>query len=479
MTKTKAETSNSTKNSIRKTATEKILKSTGSKIFVLDTNILIQTLGRAIFGFADNCVVVTHTTIEELDGLKNAAGETGYNARQAIRVIESIKEGGKKNYSTGYPINSGGVFRIETNNLEAALPKGWSLDKPDNRIICTTKSLSEKNHGKAFLITNDVSMRIKADVAGIEAQGYHNEQIDTDDDFTGKCELVVDSGEGLVNMLYRNKDVQWDFTGEGKDLPENTYITLREGQQSALCKKCDGRLKLLRELPDKGIYGVKPKSANQRFALDALMSPVEDIPLVILKGPAGCGKTYMALAAALEQVNDDRSNRKYDQIIITRSNTLSDEDMGFLPGGIEEKMDPLLAPFYDNLRVLLKMGSNEDMEQIEIQLNDLMVNGTIKIAPISYIRGRSIQNSFIIVDEAQNLSVTQAKTIITRAGLNTRVVMLGDPDQIDSPKLSKKSNGLVYVAEEMKGSKLAAQITFTEQKDCVRSPLASDAIMRL
>jgi PhoH-like ATPase len=446
------------------------------KIFILDTNIMMQTNGQALDGFDDNEVVITHTTLEELDSLKTALGERGYSAREAIRMIDSLRNK-KGNYETGYPVGSGGIFRIETNNLEANLPKGWSLDKPDNRIICTAKTLTGKNpDSEVYLITNDVAMRIKASVAGVSTQGYHNEQVDTDE-YTGRREIDLgDNGTDIINDLYSHGKCNWAMGVDDVPFMENEYIMLRAGNQSALARYNDGSLTVVR---DKPVYKVSAKNAGQTFALDALMAPADKIPLVILIGPAGTGKTYLSMAAALEQTYGNKKERNYDNVIITRSNTLSDEDIGFLPGTLEEKMTPLLAPFYDNLKSLLKRGEDEDPAQIEMQADDLMKTGVIKIASLAYIRGRSIANSYIIIDEAQNLTVTQIKTIVTRCGLGSKIVILGDPGQIDTPKLSRKSNGLVYLSDAMKGSSLCAQVTFQEGKECVRSPLAMEAAIRL
>ena len=440
------------------------------KTFILDTNILIQTAGDALYGFDDNEVVVTHVTLEELDRKKTDMGEAGWGAREAIRKILALKDSG--DYIKGVRIGEG-IFRIETNHTHGSLPEGWDKARPDNLIIATAKALSELND-KVYLITNDAAMLIKARVAGVHAESYQNDQIDSEKLYTGRCEIGAFPDD--INKIYDNKTIDLPNLPEEDEIYENEFVCLKSGSQSALARYNEGKLHLIN--PKTRVFGIEPKNQGQSFAMNALMAPAEEIPLVILKGAAGTGKTYCALAAGLEQVYRG-CEALYDSIIITRSNTLPEnEDLGFLPGSLEEKMGPLLAPFYDNVKSLLRKDSKEDMSQIEMQTQDLMETGILQITSLAYIRGRSIPNSYIIVDEAQNMSRNQIKTLVSRCGIGTKLIIMGDPDQIDTPKLSKKSNGLVYLSEKMKGSKFCAQITFDEN-ECVRSPLAAEAIKLL
>ena len=445
------------------------------KYYVLDTNILIQTNGQAIYGFDDNVVIITATTLEELDKLKTAPGETGYSARQSIKIIKELRNQG--NYLEGIPINKNGIFKIVTNHLDAKLPRGWSLEHPDNRIICTAKTLTEENKDiPVALITNDAIMMIKALSAEVDSQDYQNEQINfSENDYTGRITLVVDDMD--IDRLYAEKSIAGDVICED-DLQENIFVVLKSAysNKSALGWYKQGRIYLIQHEEDYKIYGVQAKNAAQRFALEALMAPVDEIPLVILKGPAGCGKTFLAMAAGLEQTYSPKKEAIYDKVVISRSNCLSDEEMGFLPGDIRDKMTPLLSPFFDNLQVLIRHGYDEDREQVQMQIDELIDEEIVEICPLAYIRGRSIPHAFIIIDEAQNLTITQAKTIITRAGIGTKVIFLGDPDQIDNNKVSRRSNGLVYMAEKFKGNPLCAQIEFNKEKECVRSALAQEAI---
>lgn len=435
------------------------------KTYILDTNILIQTDGEIIFSLDDNDVVITNTTLEELDHLKTAPGETGYSARESIRKIFSFRHS-EGSYTGGYPVGNGGTFRIEMDHLDGSLPQGWSLDKPDNRIIAAARSMTDENPEGTFLITNDAAMRIKALANGIHAQGYHNDEVDVNKIYKGRIEVETD--QATIDNLYELRDISTE-----DELVENEFVRFKADNHSALTYYKDKAYHLID--PKMTVFGgVRPKNEGQAFALHALTAPADEIPLVILKGEAGTGKTYLSLAAALDQTYDSASTRLYDQVIITRSNTLSDADIGFLPGTLEEKMTPLLAPFYDNVRELLRKGSKEDFAQIDMQVQDMMQTGVINICSLAYIRGRSIPRSFMIVDEVQNMSPIQVKSLVTRAGLVTKLVLLGDPDQIDTPKLSKRSNGLSYIAEKMAGNPLCMQLTFKDTES-VRSPLATAA----
>ena len=230
----------------------------------------------------------------------------------------------------------------------------------------------------------------------------------------------------------------------------------------------------------KKVYGVTPKNAAQVFALYALTAPASEIPLVILKGAAGSAKTFLSLAAGLDSIDiNGRGNRSlYNKGLITRNNVTSDDDFGYLPGDIDEKMTPLLAPFYDNLESLVRGSSDESNEQVQMQINDFFDSGMIKVCPLAYMRGRSITHSYLIVDEAQNSTRLQMRDIITRAGEGTKVIICGDPKQIDNIRLDRYNNGLVFAADKMKDSSLCAQITFGEHES-VRSSLASEALRRL
>ncbi len=425
------------------------------KLYILDTNILLHQ-PRALFGFDDNIVAITSVTLQELDQKKTAGGELGYMAREAIREISGLTG----SYDAGIPLENGGTFKIIKVAEENYL-KGYP-DTPDNRIINTVFEQRGISSMPVILVTNDVSMMINAKFLGLDVQSYHNEHIDTDQMYTG-----------------RNDDIQEGDIGQ----PNEYGVYYYPSGGTAIKRFVNGEwVQLLDE--EYACDYCTPRNIGQRFALHALLQSPEEVPLVILKGPAGCAKTFLSLAAGLQGYFGDR----YDRLIITRSNTLSDADLGFLPGDLEDKMGPLVAPFFDNLNILLKLKNesenknkkylHDDAEEVKVQIEDMVETGIIEIGSLAYMRGRSLTNSFVIVDEAQNCSIAQILEIVTRAGEGSKIVLLGDPDQIDNPKLDRRNNGLVFASERMKGSELCAQVTFKDT-ETVRSKLSSEAAKRL
>jgi len=434
------------------------------KYYVLDTNILIQTGGSGIKGFDDNFVVITHITLEELDGLKRGM-TTGYDARQALKMIDEIIKDGDPN--KGIKMDNGGTFILEPDGvLQENLPIGWKLDKPDNCIISATISIKKKHsRSKVILVTNDRGMRIKARAAGLDVEEYKNGQIRTEKLYTGR--VVVPASAEYVNRLYKNGAVEItdeDYSRFGLEYPfvENQYVRVEDfetnmSRHAAECVFRNGKLYTLDEVAKVGIKG---RNEGQKYAINALLD--SEIPLVALIGPAGCGKTYISLAIALYLM---REKGEYDNIYISRSNTIPEqEDLGFLPGDLTQKMDPLLYPFHDNLEKLMGMDGQDELRELED-------SGQISICPMAYIRGRSIDHAFIIVDEAQNISQNQMKTLVSRLGEGSKLVICGDPAQIDNNRLDARSNGLVYCADRMKGQTRFSQVTFTED-ECVRSEIA-------
>lgn len=452
------------------------------KAYILDTNILLDS-PRAIFGFDDNTVIITGTTLQELDSKKTAPGELGFNARETCRIIEKMRL--KGDLTAGVPMDNAGVFKVILNAGQWHMPSGYSADKPDNQIINTVLDI-KKNQGHMYnqviLVTNDTSMRINASVCAAACgftdfvESYRNDHISSAEMYTGKRELQV--SKEAIDYIYKNKMLPPEPIF--RDIPEpveNEFFVLQSDQSSALAVYRNHELKLINTKTLHPCH-VQPKNASQTFALWALMQPVEEIPFVILKGPAGTAKTFLSLAAGLDQIYDSKDHKAYDSVLISRNNVMADADFGYLPGELEDKMNPLLAPFFDNLESLLRGNSGEDKENISIQIEDLLQSGDIEICALAYMRGRSITNKFLIVDETQNATRSQIRDIITRAGAGCKVVICGDPEQIDAHNLDKLNNGLVFASEKMKGSPVCAQISFTEEES-VRSELAKEAIKRL
>lgn len=427
------------------------------KFYILDSNILFQSCGNAIFGFEDNYVIITQVTLDELDKHKD-----DFVARESLRILDNISS--KGNAAKGIRLDNGGFLMIYADDFsDAAVPAGLDRNKPDVQIIQSAlkiKSMHPRN--KVILVSNDREMRIDGRLSGIEVQEYKNGVIDLDSLYTGRTVLSVDSD--TIDEVYRNKEVDPEDLGY-RGFVINEYVRLESmntfsgHRKSVLTRYYDNRLHVIEQ--NKSV-GIKPRNEAQTYAIDMLLD--YNVPLNIMIGPAGCGKTYLSLAVALHMIQ----NTNYNKLYITRTNTIPEkEDLGFLPGDLEEKMEPLLYPFYDNLEYI-----SQDTAQ------ELIDKGIIDICPMAYIRGRNIENSIIIVDECQNMSRIQAKTLVTRAGNGTKIILLGDPNQIDNPRVDSRSNGLVYVAEKMKDERLAAQIIFNEN-ECVRSELSKVAAINL
>ncbi len=477
----------------------------GPKNYVLDTNILL-TSPRALLGFDDNNVILTGTTVQELDRKKTEAGEVGYNAREAIRLIEACRE--KGNLVDGVPLENGGKLYVKYLNIDETvveLPDDFSLANPDNRIILTILNMVQPGYmdgtdgtAPAVLVSNDTSMRINASLFGIRVESYRNDHVASRGrDYLGW--RTVHARPGTVSML--NMDGQLaletravgvgmesgmlyvmpDEAPDGQEPPElceNEYLVIMEDDgkgnvRSALGMVRGGVVRIVD--PCLFASGIRPRNTLQSFALDALLAPPEEIPFVILKGAAGSAKTLLSLAAGLDGTY---GGDRYNRLLISRNNVTSDAEFGFMPGGIDDKMRLLLNPFFDNLDTILRSGGPETNEQVQMQIDDLFASRVIQVFPLAYMRGSSIPYSFLIVDEAQNSTRTQMRDIVTRAGEHTKVVVCGDPDQIDNHVLDRYNNGLVYAAERFRGSRYCAQLTFTE-KECVRSELAMEALRRM
>ena len=449
------------------------------KIYILDTNILLAS-PTSIYGFADNDVFICQTTLQELDSKKNLTGELGFNARFVIRQLDELRQKAlNKDLTQGVVLESKGTLKIIADDV-TKLPDSMDKNRPDNRIIGTAlyiKDFNKVNKAKrrVVLVTNDISMRIIAASCGmIDVEDYKNDQVgDTEEDeYTGK--RVVKVTDTRAKEIRDSDDYFEIDLPDNEKLVENEFVMLKSKNYEVVCIANDGMVRSIPEGQTRA-YKVVPKNMAQAAALYALQAPVDEIPLVILKGSAGTAKTYLSLAAGLEKTLDSEKNRKYERILITRANVMADADFGYLPGDIDDKMGPLIAPFLDNLRNLVtNYEKNEDPEQVQIQIEDWFETKVIDLCPMAYMRGRSICNSYLIVDEAQNCSRSQIRDIITRAGNGTKVILCGDPNQIDSPKLDRYNNGLVYAAKMFENSPLCAQITFASE-ECVRSDLAKAA----
>ena len=458
------------------------------KNYLLDTNILMHN-ANAIYGFEDNNVYLCGTVLQELDKHKNDDGEVGYNSRQAIRVIKQLMKdnlNGKPREERlkiireiGLPLPNGGKLFFEPDGVSYEnVPKGYSLDVPDNRIISSCVHMN-KNYLKdnpVTLLTNDGGLYINALVCEVNAEDIRNEQVQNSG-YTGHIELEIEDWT-IIEKLYKENTVNPTEIKELNDISlyDNQFITITCGDKSILTVYYK---KKITHIPDQQLSkGIKPLNKMQRYAMWALLNP--EIPLVILEGPAGTSKTFLSLACGNEQldVGDHANNEPYTRLLISRpNNKTTDADFGYLPGTLEEKMSPLMASYTDNLEIILG-GKNVQISETRQIIRDLIENGIIEYCPLYTIRGRSIHNAYLICDEAQNATKNLIKDIVTRAGKNTKIIVAGDPSQIDNTSLDVYNIGLVHLKESMKGSPLCAIIKF-EDDNCVRSKLAEEALKRM
>ena len=430
------------------------------KIFVLDTNVLLHD-PRAIFSFEDNDVTIPIVVIEELDKFKKGIDEMGRNARQVSRILDEYRQKGK--LSQGVPLDGGGSLRVELNHQSTErLPPELIATKADNRILATALNLKHDNL-PVILVTKDTNLRIKADALGMRAEDYESDTITLDELYSGETELLVEPD--AINGFY----AQGEYAPPADPRPfPNEFALLKNSanpSQTALARYQQQKNVFVPITNTKhGVWGINAKNKQQQFALDLLLN--DDIRLVTLVGKAGTGKTLLALAAGLEKTIEART---FQRLVVSRPVFPLGKDLGFLPGDIEEKLRPWMQPIRDNLDFLMGASAVAGRVKGKKDLQSLFDLGMIEVEPLTYIRGRSMPNQYLIVDEAQNLTPHEIKTIITRAGEGTKVVLTGDPYQIDNPYIDSSSNGLTFVVDRFKGEPIAGHITLVKGE---RSDLA-------
>lgn len=431
------------------------------KIFVLDTNVLLHD-PRAIFSFEDNDVVVPIVVIEELDKFKKDVNEIGRNARQVSRILDEYRQKGK--LSQGVKLEGGGCLRVELNHQSPErLPSELIATKADNRILATALNLKHDNL-PVILVTKDTNLRIKADALGMKAEDYESDTITLDELYSGEVEIAVDPG--AIEEFYSQGELP---AADPKPHP-NEFALIKNSanpSQTALARYSQQKHAFVPIANTKhGVWGITSRNKQQQYALDLLLN--DDIRLVTLVGRAGTGKTLIALAAGLEKTIE---NRAFQRLVVSRPVFPLGKDIGFLPGDIEEKLRPWMQPIRDNLDFLMGASAPAVAGRAKGKkdLQSLFDLGMIEVEPLTYIRGRSMPNQYLIVDEAQNLTPHEIKTIITRAGEGTKVVLTGDPYQIDNPYIDSSSNGLTYVVERFKEEPIAGHITLVKGE---RSDLA-------
>ncbi len=430
------------------------------KIFVLDTNVLLHD-PRAIFSFEENDVTIPIVVIEELDKFKKGIDEIGRNARQVSRILDDFRQKGK--LSQGVPLEGGGCLRVELNHQSPQhLPNELIATKGDNRILATALNLKHDDL-PVVLVTKDTNLRIKADALGLRAEDYESDTIVIDELYSGETELTVEPG--VIDGFYTSGE----FTPPADvTYYPNQFVLLKNNanpSQTALGRYHHQKRAVVPVSSSRqGVWGINAKNKQQQFALDLLMN--DDIRLVTLVGKAGTGKTLLALAAGLEKTIEARA---FQRLVVSRPVFPLGKDIGFLPGDIEDKLRPWMQPIRDNLDFLMGASAVAGRAKGKKDLQSLFDLGMIEVEPLTYIRGRSMPNQYLIVDEAQNLTPHEIKTIITRAGEGTKIVLTGDPYQIDNPYIDSSSNGLTFVVERFKEEPIAGHITLVKGE---RSDLA-------
>ena len=418
------------------------------KIFVLDTNIILHDY-KAIGKFQDNDVVLPIAVIEELDKFKKGNDALSYNARGFMRSIDKLTDG-KLFGKDGVPLGKNrGNIKIEPNHpFPAELKDLLKDDTQDHRILATALWVRDNHPGRfTALVTKDINLRMKAKAVGMEAQDYLTDRVEEARIENAQKELQVidDMPSDILQKLAYGPEgaVDWEDLFRTEPAPNQLYKFTWSGE--TICARYDAQRGRVTAVRKREAYGIRPRNDEQRFALDACLNP--EIQLVSLTGGAGTGKTLIALAAALEQARD------YDQIILSRPTViLGNQEIGFLPGDEKTKMSPFLQPLMDNLGVIKSQFRPSSKEALK--LDGFLKDEKLLITPLAYIRGRSLGKAFFIIDEAQNLTPHEVKTIITRAGEGTKMVFTGDIFQIDQPYLDQWSNGLTHLGEKMAGQRL-------------------------
>jgi PhoH-like ATPase len=439
----------------------------GSRTFIVDTNVLLYD-PNALDVFEEHDIVIPMTVIEEIDRFKKDVNETGRNARAASRRLDAMRAQGS--LRDGVRLPSGGILRVDhiPDDRDAARIT-WGPDNNDNRILQTAVRLHEELGGQVALITRDTNMRLKCDALGVAAEDYENAHLQVDEQYTGVVEAEV--SPELIASLYAEGELT---TPEAAAWYPQTFVVLRsstgDGPAAMARVRADGQGFRLVSRHKEGVWGVFARNKEQLFALELLMDP--EVQLVTLNGMAGTGKTLLAIAAGLKQVADQQRFRK---MLVSRPIFPLGRDIGFLPGDMEAKLNPWMKPIFDNLEFLLSSRPDRRRSN-EPEYQYLLDQKIVEVEPLTYIRGRSIPQQFLIVDEAQNLTPHEIKTVLTRAGEGTKVVLTGDPFQIDNPYVDELSNGLTYAVERFKADGIAGHVTLRKGE---RSALAELAARRL
>ncbi len=433
------------------------------KLFILDTNVLLHD-PQAIFKFEDNDLIIPIYVIEEIDRFKRDSSERGRNAREVVRLLDSLREENGGSLGEGASVGAGGTVRVYVPERRAQLASSLNPSSGDNAILQVATELKAAHPDRpAVFVTMDINLRIRADALGLTTANYQNQSVQPDNLKPGVIEIVhpeldafFSTGEITVNdgRLYPNVCVMLRSADDEK----------RTGLGRCMA---DGKIRRV-SVPAEGIMGLRPRNREQTFALDLLLD--DTVRLVTLVGAAGTGKTLLALAAGLKRCVQHGA---YTRLLVSRPIIPLGRDLGFLPGDVDEKLAPWMKPIFDNLEFLLISGGKRRGLP---ELDEMMTSGIIEVEPLTYIRGRSLPQQYVIVDEAQNLTPHEVKTIVTRCGEGTKIVLTGDPFQIDNPYVDAATNGLTYAANRMHAEALVGHIVLQKGE---RSALANLAANKL
>ncbi|MBI3185849.1 MAG: PhoH family protein [Myxococcales bacterium] len=437
------------------------------KNFILDTNVLLHD-PRSIYSFEDNNVVIPIYVIEELDQFKKDLSELGRNARMVARYLDAARAEGS--LSEGVPLSNGGMLRVRFTDrqLPPTMADGNAMD---NRILAVAIDLREREPDtQVVFITKDTNLRIRADALGLIAEDYDTERVEISELYSGYTELHVPAE--LVDQMYR-PGAEMEVPGQDKLFP-NQFLLLKDqanpshtamGRLSAQKGKVVPLVRVVKE----GVWGVRPRNMEQSFCLDLLLN--DEVKLVTMVGKAGTGKTLLAIAAGLQKTTEEAV---YQKLLVSRPIFPLGRDIGYLPGDVEQKLNPWMQPIFDNVEFLMNLSRAD--KKAGRGYHELIDLGILQIEPLTYIRGRSIPGQYIIVDEAQNLTPHEVKTIITRVGDQTKIVLTGDPFQIDNPYVDSTNNGLIHVVNRFRSEKIAGHVSMTKGERSVLAELAANLL---
>ena len=434
------------------------------KNYILDTNVLLHD-PNSLLSFEENSVLIPIEVIEEIDRFKRESTELGQNARAVSRMLDSFR--GEGHLSEGVKLPTGGKLKIVFQKNGHAADGGLSANSVDNRILSLAAGIQKAQpRNPTILVSKDINLRIKADALGLQAEDYETDRVFIKDLYTGMIEMAVSSQQLAAFRTRGELELE-----AGKKYFPNEYCTLTDetNPKRTALTKVDPTGRKLVPIVDcrEGVWGIKPRNREQHFAFDALLD--DRVKLVTLMGKAGTGKTLLAMAAGLKRVVLDREFRR---LVVARPTISMGKELGFLPGSLDEKLAPWMQPIHDALEML----SDLNMGHEHRRSGDLMRSGSIVVEALSYIRGRSIANQFMIIDEAQNLTPLEAKTIITRVGSGTKIIFTGDPYQIDNPYVDSSSNGFNYVVSRFRAEAVAAHIELQKGERSELAELAANIL---